>query len=371
MDIKCIGCGALIQCDDENKPGFLPYDVISERDTSDVLCKRCHRLRYYHDVISVEVNPDDYLKVVNKIASDDALIVMVVDIFDFTGTFINSIARHSGQSDILLVGNKVDLLPKSVKVNRVINWMRHMSNEEGLKLVDASIISAKKGYNLDDLMAKIEKYRKKRNVYVVGCSNVGKSTLINSIIKTYTDCKDDVITTSNVPGTTLDLIEIELDGFKIIDTPGIFNQNQIIHSLSLNSYEKIIPKLEIKPRIYQLDAMQTLFIGGLANVTYEKGFRTSFVCYFANQLLVHRTKAENKDNLKRTQIGELLTPPSKVEALKLEYKTWKFNIPADGKKYDIVISGLGFINVNTAKGSVSLTVETVKNAGVYLREAII
>ena len=46
-------------------------------------------------------------------------------------------------------------------------------------------------------MEMIEKYRKGRDVYIVGCTNVGKSTLVNRIIKRFTEEREDIITTSH------------------------------------------------------------------------------------------------------------------------------------------------------------------------------
>ena len=46
--------------------------------------------------------------------------------------------------------------------------------------------------------------------YIVGTTNVGKSTLINKLIEQSVGEKD-VVTTSRFPGTTLDLIDIPLD----------------------------------------------------------------------------------------------------------------------------------------------------------------
>ncbi len=51
---------------------------------------------------------------------------------------------------------------------------------------------------------------------MVGCTNVGKSTFINRIIKEVTG-EGDVITTSHFPGTTLDIIEIPLDDGKCVN----------------------------------------------------------------------------------------------------------------------------------------------------------
>lgn len=68
-------------------------------------------------------------------------------------------------------------------------------------------------------MAFLAKKGEKKDIYFVGTTNVGKSTLINAIINMNSDLKD-VITTSKFPGTTLDEIKIPLsNGHYLIDTP--------------------------------------------------------------------------------------------------------------------------------------------------------
>ena len=79
---------------------------------------------------------------------------------------------------------KKDILPKSVKDSKVTHWLmeqaqrrRHASCRCGPHLC-----SKQECYQgLDG--KKIEQYRKGRDVYVVGVTNVGKSTLINAIIQ--------------------------------------------------------------------------------------------------------------------------------------------------------------------------------------------
>lgn len=63
---------------------------------------------------------------------------------------------------------------------------------------------------IDDLLTSIDQNRNKQDVYIVGTTNVGKSTLINKLIEQSVGEKD-VVTTSRFPGTTLDLIDIPLD----------------------------------------------------------------------------------------------------------------------------------------------------------------
>src|SRR5699024_7851827 len=169
-----------------------------------------------------------------------------------------------------LVGNKVDLLPRSVNQHQLINWVRSMANEAGLKVKDVFLISSTKGHGMDDLTNQVEKYRNKKDVYIVGTTNVGKSTFINRLINQSIGLKE-VITTSYFPGTTLGFIEIPLDDqTSMIDTPGIVNEQQMAHYVSNKDLKIITPAKEVKPRVYQLTQGQTLFFGGLARLDFLK-----------------------------------------------------------------------------------------------------
>ena len=98
----------------------------------------------------------------------------------------------------------------------------------------------------------IYKYKTDNKVYLVGETNSGKSTLVNKIIKNYTD-SEDMITTSLMPSTTLDTIEIKLDDeLMLVDTPGIINKNSIINYIDVKTIKKITPKNEIKPKTFQI-----------------------------------------------------------------------------------------------------------------------
>ena len=66
-----------------------------------------------------------------------------------------------------------------------------------------------------------------------------------------------------------------------------------------------MPNKEIKQRVYQLNEGQTLFFGGLARIDYVSGGKRPLVCYFSNNLMIHRTKTEKADVLWKTQLGSL------------------------------------------------------------------
>lgn len=338
----CMGCGVEIQTDDPNELGYAPLSAL-EKDV--VICQRCFRLKHYNEVQDVGLTDDDFLKILNEIGKKDALIVMIVDIFDFNGSWIPGMHRFVGGNKILLVGNKVDLLPRAVKHNKLINWMKQEAKELGLRPEEVFLVSAAKGYFIKETAAAIDEWRDGRDVYVVGCTNVGKSTFINRIIKEVTG-EGDVITTSHFPGTTLDIIKIPLDdGKALIDTPGIINHHQMAHFVEKKDLKLITPKKEIKPKVFQLNEGQTLFFGGLARFDYVSGGRRSFVCHVSNEVMIHRTKMENADSLYENHAGEMLTPPNK-EQLESFPKLVKQEFIIKEPKTDIVFSGLGWITIN-------------------------
>ncbi|WP_370876150.1 ribosome biogenesis GTPase YqeH [Neobacillus ginsengisoli] len=337
-----MGCGVKVQTENPNELGYAPASALEKEM---LICQRCFRLKHYNEVQDVNLTDDDFLKILNGIGQKEALIVLIVDIFDFNGSWLPGLHRFVGNNKILLVGNKVDLLPKSVKHNKMIHWMKQESRELGLKPEEVFLVSASKGLFIKETAAAIDELRRGKDVYVVGCTNVGKSTFINRIIKEVTG-EEDVITTSHFPGTTLDIIKIPLEnGKSLIDSPGIINHHQMAHFVDKKDLKIITPKKEIKPKIFQLNEGQTLFFGGLARFDYVSGGRRSFVCYLSNELTIHRTKTENASELYEKHAGEMLTPP-RTDQMESFPELVKQEFMIKEAKTDIVFSGLGWITVN-------------------------
>ena len=336
-------------------------------ESGQVYCQRCFRLRHYNEVQDVELTDDDFRQMLGEIGNSKALILYVVDILDFNGSMISGFHRFIGDNPVILIGNKRDLLPKSLKNNRLIHWMKQQASEAGIRAVDVMLTSATNREAVQEVLEKVESYRKGRDIYVVGVTNVGKSTLVNQIIALSTDT-DNVITTSYFPGTTLGMIEIPLDdGGRLIDTPGIIHHEQMAHFLTKKDLEFIISKKELKPKTYQLQDQQTLFLGGLARMDFVKGTgKKTFVCYVPNQLPIHRTKLENADDVYEKNKGALLSPPTGEAAEtfpRLRRHEWKVN-----EASDIVFPGLGWI---TVEANTVIAAWAAEGAGVFIRKALI
>ena len=115
-ELRCIGCGAVIQSEDPKEPGYTPQAAIKKGlENNELYCQRCFRLRHYNEIAPVSLTDDDFLQLLNHIRDANALIVYVVDIFDFNGSLIPGLHRFVGDNPVLLVGNKEDLLPRSLR----------------------------------------------------------------------------------------------------------------------------------------------------------------------------------------------------------------------------------------------------------------
>lgn len=321
MTKKCLGCGALFQTEDTKKAGFIEKENFDKA----VICKRCFRIKNYGDYEVINKDIKDYEKIFNEISKRRDLILFLCDIFTLDES-LNYINKLNGK--VILVITKKDLLPKSVKEYKLINYIKKNYN---LNIIDIIFVSSNKNYNIDLLYNLINKRKVSNNVYLVGNTNAGKSTLINALIKSYGK-NDSFITTSSLPATTIDLIEVKLnDGLTLVDTPGLVSPNNYLTNLSLKEVKSVLPKVEIKPRTYQMKPNQSLLIGNYARIDYLSSEKNSFTIYLSNNIKIDRINLNTNDRLR-------------------DLKLTSFNLK---RNKDIVINGLLFCKItNDAKVNV-------------------
>jgi len=336
MNKKCSGCGVTLQTDKPEIEGYIEPEMYEKSK----ICRRCFRLKFYGDYIFVHRNNDDYEDFMQKISKTGDLIIYVVDVLNISEELIN--VDKLLNNPFLLVLSKKDVLPKSVKDDRVLDYL----DTYKLDIVDSLCVSSEKNYNIDHLYKLILKYKKSNNVYIIGNTNSGKSTLINKMIKNYSDSKT-VLTTSILPTTTLDLMEIKLnDKVTLIDTPGFIETGNIVNNCDFATLRKISPRKEIKPKTYQLDPKHSIRIDTLVQIDYLEGLKNSFTFYVSNDLNLEVTNLNYKVGI---------------------YKNIKQTFIVNGGE-DIVISGLGWFKV---VGAGTIDVYVNENVKVFQRVSII
>ncbi|XP_050303854.1 nitric oxide-associated protein 1 [Anthonomus grandis grandis] len=229
--VPCGGCGAYLHCQDISIPGYIPSELFKNSrkpggaTLSSILCQRCHFLQQYNIALQTRVTPEDYLSVIQSIPFETSLIILMVDLSDFPCSIWPGLADIFGmKSSLVVVGNKVDLIPKDdkkylhrIKSSLVRNLKINGFGSANIKHVE--LISAKTGYGVESLITALNKvWSKKGDVYLVGCTNVGKSSLFNQLIRS-DFCKSQAenfllrATTSPWPGTTLNLLKFPITRF--------------------------------------------------------------------------------------------------------------------------------------------------------------
>lgn len=363
----CLGCGAEIQTNDKNKKGYIDPEVYAKKKDGDFYCYRCFTLRNYNKNIEYEFDSEEYLKNLELIKEDKGLIVHIVDLFDLNGTLLKDINSIFDSKNILIVFNKADLFLNSINFRKIELYLRSYLKDKGIKYLDIAIMSSFKNDDIKGLLEKIIEYKRNKNVYFVGMTNVGKSSIINKIMKLMVN-QDNLITVSNTMNTTTNNIYIPYDNNSyFVDTPGIINKKHLMYYIDKETLDAITPRSYIRPKTFQLNPGQTLFVHGFIRIDFILGEKSSFITNFSNNVLVHRTKLENADDFYLEHKDDILKYPNEEERKRLgEMKKMRIDFTPD-EKIDIVISGLGFISIY---GKGAINIKTFANIEITKRKAM-
>ncbi|XP_032679628.1 nitric oxide-associated protein 1 [Odontomachus brunneus] len=223
--VPCGGCGALLHCKDHALPGYLPSELFLKKNISELrlmICQRCHFMKYYNAMLEVKVSPDKFVELIKVIKTKKCAVILMVDLTDFPCSIwpeIKSVLHP--RTLVFVVGNKVDLLPQDSPkfFTHVKECLSKAVENTGISkeyIKHVALISAKTGYGIEELINKLHNlWKYKGDVYVIGCTNVGKSSLFNTLLQS-DYCKVQAVdliqraTVSPWPGTTLRLLKFPI-----------------------------------------------------------------------------------------------------------------------------------------------------------------
>ena len=293
MTKRCIGCGAVLQNTDKKKNGYTPK-------LENKYCMRCFRLTNYNDLTET-ITEKDNDKIITVINSSSTFSFFLIDATNITKEAISIYQNIKTRKCLLLT--KIDLLPANITVNNYINKFKNIYNIKE----EVYPLSSIKKVNVSKILKMMDNLNIKK-AYILGCTNAGKSTLINTMLNNKT------ITTSRIPNTTLDFINLYIEDKILTDTPG-FVTTTTPFITDKKYYKKIDYKERIKPITYQTKETTSLVLE--ENYRFSNFGFNSVTTYFNNNILVKRDFKSNEDYFE-----------TKIMA-----------------NTDIIIKDLGFINV--------------------------
>ncbi|KAK9034664.1 hypothetical protein V6N11_050821 [Hibiscus sabdariffa] len=405
----CYGCGAPLQTSELDAPGYVDKDTYElkkkHHQLRTILCGRCKLLSHGHMITAVGgnggysggkqfVSADELREKLSHLRHEKALIVKLVDIVDFNGSFLSRVRDIAGANPIILVVTKVDLLPKGTDFNCVGDWVVEATTKKKLNVLSVHLTSSKSLVGIVGVASEIQKEKKGRDVYILGSANVGKSAFISALLKMMAQ-RDPAAAAaqkykpiqSAVPGTTLGPIQIDafLGGGKLYDTPGVHlhhRQAAVVHSEDLPI---LAPQSRLRGQIFPVASKNgmagtfntnglngfSIFWGGLVRIDVLKVLpETCLTFYGPKRLPIHAVPTDEADEFYKKELGVLLTPPTgkdraaewrgleTVQQLQINFED------AERPASDVAISGLGWITIEPKRKSLGVSesnfAETIK-----------
>ncbi len=347
--VKCKGCGIFLN-DDIDSLGYIPNNI----DEKKRLCQRCFSIKNYNKLITTKNNSsilvDDVIK---NIDFKKHQIFLIVDILDFK----NSLIPEFKDMNVNIIFNKMDCLPLKYDVEVTEKNIMSLLEYYGFEYNKIFFVSALRKKNLNRVYEEIENITnidKKKSIFV-GKTNVGKSSLINSLLNKKIDLD---ITISPYLNTTLNINQIKYKRIYILDTPGITNPNSILNWISQKDINDVIYKKINKVRTYQVNHNQTLYVENFLKINLVTNDPFSISFYINDDLKIIKGKYNSETSL-RPNNGTL------INLVDDDLKSFKFKLNNEIKN-NLVISNLGLLSIK--KGIEDIEIITHKDVDISLLE---
>ncbi len=328
---------------------------VKDYDGKKEYCYRCFQLKNYGNNV-YHVSNQDVSDVLSKMEINDKdTIVVVVDLFDIKGSLVE---QFKDKQNVYYVVNKINCLPQ--KYNRELTFKNigKIINELGYKnYKNILFYDIREKLGIKNIYNTLFKQVKNRKFYFVGKTNVGKSSLINALLK-IENKNNKPVTVSSFKNTTLDFNKIKIGMNTIIDTPG-FKLDNIIDLMEPNQIKKMYEsKYQWKTiALKKENSQQAFVIGNFFSLEINKNILNGSVTFYSyNDVVFHRTKIENVDKMFSSP---LMNP--KLET-KFTLETNSYDLDKE-KKYTIFVSGLGFIIL---KGISKISIKNPKEISIFL-----
>lgn len=330
MSKKCIGCGSIIQHEDKNKIGYAPIPKSGEAK----YCERCFKITHYNEKLILPLeNINEYI--IDEVNKNSKYVFFMIDLLNINEETINTFKNINVPKTLII--SKLDIIPKSIKETLIEEWIKDTYKINN----DIKFLSTKKNINTRLIVKTLEELNI-NSAHILGFTNAGKSTLINKICE-QNNIEGKTITTSILPNTTVDFINIPItENITIIDSPGFTSKYTLYDNTEYDLMKNILPKNIINPITEQTKENTSLIIENKIRINANS--KNSFTFYMSNAIKIDKVFEKNTDLTNEELIN--------------------YNIKDNT---DIVIKGLGFINI---KKACNLTINTKYKELIEIRESM-
>lgn len=294
---RCYNCGAILQSDDPSLEGYVKKETLENAKQNFLFCDKCFEIERFKARLNEPVLDPDFLCMLEDAKKKNALIVYVVNLYSFEAAFNHQINNIIQRMNILVVGNKFDLLPAGTSKDDLQEYVAHRFRAVGLTICADNVViaSAFEDDMAREVLTRIYELKNGKDVFIVGSALSGKTTLVSSFLRVVNNLSKGNIETAPYPGTNLNVMQIPMSKrSKMYDTPGISIDNSILYKLDKETNKEIYVTKPLKVREVSIAPGQSLFIGGLAFIQLVSGKQTTFSCYFHDHVQLKKTILSNK-----------------------------------------------------------------------------
>lgn len=342
---RCYNCGDILQGDDPKKEGYIDKRMLDTPLSSVLFCEKCWADQKYNISPKTPKASKDVLTMLEDAQATDALIIYVVDLFSFEASFIPEINEAIAGLKILVVANKRDLLPLKADEEYLREYVAHRFRVAKLacQKEDVVLTSLTSNQDIMPIVEKIDNLRRGHDVYCLAATGAGKTLLLYSFLRGYSNSTNTPVQTVAYPGTHLSVLTIPLDRSSFVyELPGTSIDNSILSKLDMASLGEVTPTSPIKGKSFYLSEGDCLYFGGLAYVEMLKGSeKTPIHCYFSPKVEIMK-KHNSSSFFKMLEKGEL-RPSIKGVSSSLDFDAFEIEVEEKGSR-DIGIEGLGWFS---------------------------
>jgi nitric-oxide synthase len=308
---NCYGCGIALQISDTQTPGYVEPEKFAlkrrHRQLNQLLCARCQALSNgemipgvadFQQLVQIEKNdkinttegttenkgeedlsssssrqtgfsakslatPEQLRDQLRNVRSSRALVVLLVDLLDASGSMLGRVRDLVGGNPIIVVGTKVDLLPSGTNPDDVEEWLQRALEFKRIATDSVHVVSSRTGDRVAAAVAAVRKARLGRDVYIMGAANVGKSSFVRALVKDMSSMSSrqydplapqrvkHLPVESAMPGTTLKTIPLQVfsSGGTLFDTPGLHLHHRVPHILTPEENKELHPRKRLRAHV--------------------------------------------------------------------------------------------------------------------------